>query len=126
MSHTALIVEDDADLSTIFAEALHAAGYETQVIRDGALAQRRMSEIAPQIIILDLHLPHVDGSTLLTQIRADAVLKGTIVIVTTADAIMGEVYRDIADIVLIKPISFVQLRDLSARLRSLEETSASE
>jgi DNA-binding response OmpR family regulator len=117
MSHTALIIEDDADLAAIFAEALKSAGFEPQVIRDGAIAQKRIKEIVPQIIILDLHLPHVDGPTLLAQIRADATLKGTIVIVATADAVMGKKFHDAADIVLIKPISFVQLRDLSARLR---------
>jgi CheY-like chemotaxis protein len=119
-SHSALIVEDDADLAAIFAEALKSAGFEPQVIRDGAIAQRRIKEMTPHIIILDLHLPHVDGSTLLTQIRADGALKGTIVIVATADALMGELYRDAADIVLIKPISFIQLRDLSARLRAVQ------
>jgi PAS domain S-box-containing protein len=120
MSQSALIIEDDADLAAIFAEALKSAGFEPQVIRDGAIAQRRIKEITPHIIILDLHLPHVDGSTLLTQIRADGALKGTIVIVATADALMGELYRDVADIVLIKPISFIQLRDLSARLRAVQ------
>jgi signal transduction histidine kinase len=120
MSRSALIVEDDADLAAIFSEALKSAGFEPKVIRDGAVAQRRIKELAPHIIILDLHLPHVDGSTLLTQIRADNALKNTIVIVATADALLGEMYRDIADIVLIKPISFIQLRDLSSRLRAVQ------
>jgi CheY-like chemotaxis protein len=120
MTHSALIVEDDPDLASIFAEALKSAGFETQVIGDGAMAQRRIRDLRPQIIILDLHLPHVDGSTLLSQIRSDPILKGTIVIVATADAVMGEAYRDTADIVLIKPISFVQLRDLSSRLRTVQ------
>jgi CheY-like chemotaxis protein/anti-sigma regulatory factor (Ser/Thr protein kinase) len=126
MSQSALIVEDDADLASIFAEALKSAGFEPQVIRDGAIAQRRIKEIAPHIVILDLHLPHVDGSTLLAQIRSDGALKGTVVIVATADALMGEMYRDIADIVLIKPISFTQLRDLSSRLRAAQSTLGSD
>ncbi len=117
MTPTALIIEDDADLALVFAEALRSAGYEAHVIHDGAVAQRRIKEVVPHIVILDLHLPHVDGPTLLTQIRADGVLKDTIVIVATADALLGEVYREAADIVLIKPISFIQLRDMCARLR---------
>jgi CheY-like chemotaxis protein len=115
----ALIIEDDADLAAIFAEAVKAAGFEAQVIRDGALAQRRIKEVVPDIVILDLHLPHVDGPTLLKQIRDTTVLNNTIVIVATADALVGELYRDIADIVLIKPVSFIQLRDLCARLYSV-------
>ncbi len=118
MNQLALIIEDDADLASIFSEALKAAGFEAQVIRDGALAQQRIKETAPHIVILDLHLPHVDGSILLDDIRSDKALKNTIVVVATADALMGEIYRDSADIVLIKPISFTQLRDLSARLRT--------
>jgi PAS domain S-box-containing protein len=117
MNQTALIIEDDGDLAAIFAEALKSAGFEPEVIRDGAIAEKRIKEVVPQIVILDLHLPHIDGPTLLAQIRADATLKATIVIVATADALMGKRFNDSADIVLIKPISFVQLRDLSARLR---------
>ena len=43
-------------------------------------------------------------------------LASTSVVVVTADAIMGEQVRDQADFVLIKPTSFAQLRDLTARL----------
>lgn len=119
-SNIALIVEDDPDLATIFSEALKTAGFEPQVIRDGAVAQRRLKEVLPYIVILDMHLPHVDGSTLLSQIRSDGALKDTIVIIATADALMAEIYRETADIVLIKPISFTQLRDLSSRLRATQ------
>ncbi len=118
MNQLALIIEDDVDLASIFSEALKSAGFDTQVIRDGALAQKRIKETAPHIVILDLHLPHVDGSILLDDIRSDKALKNTVVVVATADALMGEMYRESADIVLIKPISFTQLRDLSVRLRT--------
>ncbi len=116
MNNLAMIIEDDIDLSNIFAEALKGAGFETEVIRDGALAQKRLEENIPHIVVLDMHLPHVDGAVLLTQIRADASLKNTIVMITTADAQMGELYREQADFVLVKPISFTQLRDLTSRL----------
>ena len=39
------------------------------------------------------------------------------IIITTADARMGDAYREQVDFVLIKPISFVQLRDLTKRLK---------
>ncbi len=116
MNNLAMIIEDDIDLSNIFAEALKGAGFETEVIRDGALAQKRLKENIPHIVVLDMHLPHVDGAVLLTQIRADTSLKNTIVMITTADAQMGELYREQADFVLVKPISFTQLRDLTSRL----------
>jgi DNA-binding response OmpR family regulator len=111
-----LIVEDDADLSDIFAEALMAAGFDTEIVRNGRLAMERLGEIIPNVVILDLHLPEVAGSTILNYIRAEERLAATSVVVATADAVMGEQLRDTADFVLIKPISFSQLRDLTNRL----------
>jgi CheY-like chemotaxis protein len=112
-----LIVEDDIDLSIIFSESLNAAGFETEIERNGRIALERLTQISPDLVILDLHLPEVNGVTILNSIRASAHLSKTIVVVTTADANMGEQVRDDADFVLIKPISFGQLRDLTARLR---------
>lgn len=67
-----------------------------------------------------MHLPNVSGNILLKQIRADERLKKTRVVVATADAQMGESLRGEADLVLIKPITFTQLRDLSFRLHPLK------
>jgi two-component system cell cycle response regulator DivK len=118
MSELALIIEDDEDLASIFAEALRGIGYEVEHIADGKLAQDRLkSGAAPFIILLDMHLPHISGRDLLTTIKQDELFEKTIVIITTADARMGDLYRDQADFVMIKPISFVQLRDLTARLK---------
>jgi CheY-like chemotaxis protein len=118
MTKQGLIIEDDEDLTNIFAEALITAGYETEIIRDGSLAQQKLEALVPDLVVLDMHLPHVDGISLLSQIRSDQRLKNTVVIIATADAVLGDMYRDTADFVLIKPISFSQLRDLSVRLRN--------
>ena len=119
MSKLALIIEDDEDLADIFAEALHGVGYEVEHVADGRVAEQRLqSGVAPFLILLDMHLPHVSGADLLTNIiKQDARFAKTMIIITTADARMGDMYSDQVDFVLIKPISFVQLRDLTARLR---------
>jgi len=119
----ALIVEDDVDLSEIFREALTAAGYYTEVIRDGLVAQERLREITPTVVILDIHLPRVSGETLLRQIRSADHLKETRIVVTTADSQAAEFLRDSADLVMVKPISFVQLRDLAKRLNPAFQTN---
>lgn len=118
--YLALIIEDDVDLAEIFGQALAAAGFNTEIIRDGLAAQKRIKQVVPAVITLDMHIPHVAGDRLLQQIRADDRLENTRVVITTADANMGENARGIADLVLVKPISFSQLRDLSARLRPRE------
>ena len=117
MNQLALIIEDDLDLSTIFTEALIAAGFETETIRDGLVAQNRLKEIVPYLVILDMHLPHVSGMDLLRQMRARPEQKDVLVVICTADARMGEALADEADFVLIKPITFSQLRDLTKRLK---------
>lgn len=112
----ALIIEDNRDLSLIFAESLQAAGFDTDVIQDGQVALTRLQDSKPDIIILDLHLPHVSGKEILEEIRTDERLADTRVIIATADPRMAEMLDDQADLVLLKPISFKQLRDLSERL----------
>jgi chemosensory pili system protein ChpA (sensor histidine kinase/response regulator) len=117
MKNLALVIEDDADLSEIFSKALQAAGFEVETIQDGQTAQERLSETVPNVIVLDMHLPHVDGATLLKQIRADERLRKARIIIATADSAQAEFYRSMATIVMIKPITFSQLRDISARLK---------
>jgi len=118
MNELALIIEDDEDLANIFAEALRGIDYEVEHIADGKLADERLrSGAAPFLILLDMHLPHISGGDLLNVIKQDQRFEKTIVIITTADARMGDMYSDQVDFVMIKPISFVQLRDLTARLK---------
>ena len=113
----ALIIEDDPDLATIFAEALQMAEFETEIVSDGQAALGRLAATTPAVVVLDLHLPHVSGPKILQQIRADRRLAKTRVLLATADALMAESLRREADLVLLKPISFHQLRDLAKRLR---------
>ncbi|HKY52870.1 MAG TPA: response regulator [Anaerolineales bacterium] len=117
MENFALVIEDDEDLSAIFVKALEAAGFKVEAIRDGEFGQQRLKETAPRVIVLDMHLPKVDGATLLKQIHDTSALSNTKIILATADNVRAELYRDKATIVLVKPISFSQLRDLSARLK---------
>lgn len=119
MSELALIIEDDEDLANIFAEALRGVDFEVEHVADGKKAQERlMGGIPPYLILLDMHLPYVSGGELLTNIlKKDSRFEKTTIIITTADARMGEAYGDQVDFVLIKPISFVQLRDLTKRLK---------
>lgn len=114
----ALVIEDDYDASAIFAKALKVIGFETEIISSGSEAVARLNEVVPQIIVLDLHLPDVVGTTILKQIRADERLIDTRVIVATADPRSAELIQDDADIVLIKPTTFSQVRDFAERLAS--------
>lgn len=117
----ALIIEDEEDLATIFSEALKAGGFKTEIIYDGLVAQQRLAEVFPDVVVLDLNLPHVDGNQLLNQIRDDERLEKTRVLVATADAGMADMLDREADLVLLKPISFIQLRMMAERMGTAEE-----
>jgi DNA-binding response OmpR family regulator len=112
----ALIIEDEYDVSIIFAQALRAAGFETEIVRSGDTALTQLTCMTPDVVVLDLHLPRVPGTQILEQIRADPRLSSTRVIVATAHPQLAESVKGQTDWVLNKPVSFGQLRDLATQL----------
>jgi CheY-like chemotaxis protein len=80
-----------------------------------ALEQLKTS--IPDLVLLDLRLPRVHGVHILREIRQDERLKRTRVIITSIDATQTQFVRDAADLILVKPVGFNQLRELAARLK---------
>ena len=111
----AFVIEDEPELNEIFSGAIQAAGYEVESLLDGQAAMERCQNALPVLVILDLHLPHISGEKILNKIRE---LRGTevFVVLSTADAQLADSIREDADLVLLKPISFHQLKDLAQRL----------
>jgi CheY-like chemotaxis protein len=116
----ALIVEDDPWQAEIFSRALQQAGYETEIIGDGRSALARLEEIVPFLVVLDLQLPYVSGEVVLRHIRADERLVKVWVMLATANPQMAILLEGDSDFVLHKPVSFVQLSLLAARLQERE------
>jgi DNA-binding response OmpR family regulator len=118
--HLAFIVEDEPDLADIFAEALAEAGFTTEIIARGDKALARLAETVPDIVILDMHLPGVSGDKILRHIRTDPRLAGTRIVVASADDALAQTLEADADLTLLKPVGFIQLRDLARRLLAKE------
>ena len=116
--HFALIIEDDRDIAEIFDLSLAGIGFKTEVVREGQTALDRLAEIVPDLVVLDIHLPGVPGDDILKYIRADERLSKIRVMLVTADAARAEVLREDSDLVLLKPVSPLQLRTLASRLIS--------
>jgi DNA-binding response OmpR family regulator len=112
----AFVIEDDANLVELFSEALRRAGYDAESIQSGDTAIERLSEVVPSVVVLDLHLPKVSGMDILAYINSNERFASTRVIIASADATLAETLHDQADLVLVKPVSFPQLRDLAKRL----------
>lgn len=119
---SALIVEDDPKLAAIFAAALEQANYRTEIISDGQQAIQHLAVTLPDIVILDLHLPFISGADILKHIRADQRLAKVQVIIVTADLFRAEALRDQADAILFKPVGFIRLQNLVAKLQASQIT----
>jgi chemosensory pili system protein ChpA (sensor histidine kinase/response regulator) len=114
----AFVIEDDAEQQKIFSRAIEMAGFSVQSITNGADALACLDEEIPALVILDLHLPKFSGDEILRRIRSQERLAAVPVILATADPLLADTLREESDLVLLKPISFIQLRDLATRLRS--------
>jgi DNA-binding response OmpR family regulator len=116
----AMVIEDDEKLAFIFTEAIKQAGFSVHTVRDGMEAMQTIDSVVPILVILDLHLPYVSGVTILEHIRRNPAMSESWVVLTTADPAMADTLRDQVDFILVKPISFIQLRDLARRLRRMK------
>lgn len=105
----ALVIEDEEDLAAIFSRVLDMGQFECKAVRDGYVALEQLATILPDLVLLDLHLPHVSGVDILHQIRASERLNHTRVVIITADLVKAETLATMADAVLIKPIRIKQL-----------------
>jgi len=113
----ALIIEDDSYISEVFAKAFRKEGFAVEIIEDGTLAQQRLAEVTPAAIALDLHLPGMSGVELFRHMRADARFARTYIAIVTGDPYLANTLRREAEAVYIKPIGYIEMRDLAARIK---------
>ncbi len=116
-NHLAFVIDDEASIADAYAETLRQTGFEVEVLRSGKIAQERLKQAVPSLVILDLNLPQVSGDTLLAGIRADPRLSETRVIVTTGEPQRARALAVQPDLLLVKPVSMAQLSAFANRLR---------
>jgi CheY-like chemotaxis protein len=119
----ALIIEDNEDQNLVFTNALMQAGYKTESVHDGPTAMKRLSEVIPDMVILDLHIPGINGGLILREIRNDPRSQHAHVIIVSADAEFASSLQAQVDLVLLKPVSFTQLSLLASRFLDASKTS---
>jgi CheY-like chemotaxis protein len=81
-SHRILVVDDNEDAGLLMGELLRSVGHEVQVAIDGARALETIERFTPDVAILDIGLPDMDGYTLATELRQRIGSKLRIVAVT--------------------------------------------
>lgn len=81
-----LVVEDNELNLKLFCDLLRAHGFATEPVRDGREAVERARAFAPDVIVMDIQLPHVSGLELIERIKADPALAPTPIMAVTAYA----------------------------------------
>ena len=114
-----LIVEDELEIAAIIRECLKKEGFNCHVCHDGYSALKLYSEYKPDLILLDLRLPGIDGLEVCNRIRAQSTSNDPYIMMLTSrgeeiDRIIG--LSTGADDYYVKPFS---TRELVARVRAL-------
>ncbi len=117
MADRVLVVDDDPPLRRMLARTLTAEGYEVTVAADGGGALAEAERSAPDVIVLDVAMPGLDGLTVARRLRGKG-LPTPILMLTARDAVPDRVagLEAGADDYLVKPFA---VQELIARLRAL-------
>jgi len=113
MSHTILVADDNDASRELIREVLEMSGYDVVEAADGQAALKRARESAPDLVLVDIQMPRLDGYAVLRELRADPRLSKLYVVALTAYAMQGD--RDRAlnagfDGYITKPVEIASLR----------------
>ncbi len=126
MSGMVLIVEDDRISQKMVRDALRAAGYETEEVDSGERALQKVAEKTPDLIVMDIRLPGIDGLETTRRLKADPGTAAIPIVAVTAHVMPEDesLIRDAGcDAYMPKPLRFSALlglvRDLLAGDRTI-------
>jgi two-component system, cell cycle response regulator DivK len=122
-----LVVEDNELNLKLFCDLLRAHGHDAEAVRDAREAIDRATLFAPDVIILDIQMPHITGLELIGAIRRDVILRRTPIMAVTAYAGKGDEERIReagADAYVAKPISLMKFVETVNQLTALAESRA--
>jgi two-component system, sensor histidine kinase and response regulator len=114
-----LIVDDAEDTVELLRKRFHAEGYDTAEAYDGEEALRKVPEYSPDLIVLDVMMPKIDGYEVCQRLKADEKTKYIPILMLTAKGEVEHKVRGLnigADDYMGKPFDY---KELSARIKSL-------
>lgn len=105
-----LLVDDDPNLLVLLADQLRADGYDVTTARDGQEALRRLDTGWPDLLIIDMMMPRLDGLSLAREIKSRADLPIIVLSAIDAGDSKAEVLEEIAEDFVTKPYHYPELR----------------
>jgi PAS domain S-box-containing protein len=112
---TVMLVDDDPLVQHLVAGELKAAGFQVEMASDGFEALKKARALKPQAIVLDLHLPRLDGWSVLSSIKAEADLAHIPVIIISVEEQRARGFSLGACDFLVKPVNPNHLLDVVRR-----------
>jgi diguanylate cyclase (GGDEF)-like protein len=109
---TILVVDDDADIARFVEVNLRSVGYDVSVAADGEEALVKAEEIRPDLVLLDVMMPRVDGFEVAQRLRRNPRTSNTSIIMLTAKALSSDKVLGLtsgADDYIIKPFDPIEL-----------------
>jgi len=109
---TILVVDDDPDIARFVEVNLRSAGYEVAVAGDGEEALDRAAELRPDLVLLDVMMPRIDGFEVAQRLRRSPQTANTSIIMLTAKALSADKVTGLqsgADDYIIKPFDPIEL-----------------
>ena len=125
MGQKILVVEDNELNLKLFCDLLRAHGFEAEPVRDGREALDRARAFVPDLVVMDIQMPHVSGLELIEQMKAASDLKAMPIMAVTAYAAKGdeERIRDAgAEGYVSKPISVIRFVEAVQGLLAASES----
>jgi DNA-binding response OmpR family regulator len=105
-----LIVDDDANLLVLLADQLRSDGFDITTARDGAEALRQLDAGWPDLLIIDMMMPRIDGLTLAREIKARADLPIIVLSAVEAGDRKADLLDEFAEDYVTKPFHYPELR----------------
>src|SRR6185436_11494577 len=105
-----LLVDDDPNQLIALADQLRADGYQIQTARDGDEALRRLRTAWPDLLIIDMMMPRMDGLTLAREIKAQADLPIIVLSAIDAGDSKADLLEEVAEDYITKPYHYPELR----------------
>jgi two-component system, OmpR family, KDP operon response regulator KdpE len=105
-----LIVDDDPNLLVLLADQLRADGYETMTARDGDEALRRLRTGWPDLLIIDMMMPRMDGLSLAREVKSQADLPIIVLSAIEAGDSKADLLEEVAEDYVTKPYHYPELR----------------
>jgi len=90
-----LYIEDNVDNRTLIRRILTSEGYELKEAANAGEAMKTLEFLRPDLILMDINMPDVDGYTLTTQIRAMSGFEGVPIVALTANVMRGDRERSL-------------------------------